>query len=96
MENKILISLTPEELTNIIKAAIKDLLPKSYGNNKGKLLTRYETAAILRISTVTLNKWTKDGLIPAVRGNSRVRYYESEIYNALKTYRKYGRTSLSS
>jgi len=38
MENKILISLTPEELTNIIKAAIKDLLPKSYGNNKGKLL----------------------------------------------------------
>ena len=91
MEKNILISLSPEELGNIVKAAVKELLPVSYTNNKGRLLTRTEAAAILRISTQTLYIWTKSVKIPAVRGNSRVRYYEEDIYSALETYCKYGR-----
>ena len=93
MENQILISLSPEELSNIVKKAVKELLPESYTNKKGRLLTRRETAAILRISLPTLNEWTKMGKIPAFRGNSRVRYFEADVYDALKKYNKYGRAA---
>lgn len=91
MENTILTKLATEELGNIVKKALKEVLPESYTNKKGRLLTRRETVAILRISLPTLNEWTKTGKVSAVRGNSRVRYYEADVYNALENYNKYER-----
>jgi hypothetical protein len=83
--------MTPEELKRLIMDAVKELLPESYSNKKGRLLTRQETAAILRISLATLNKWTKNGKIVAFRGNSRIRYYEADVYAALESTNKYKR-----
>jgi excisionase family DNA binding protein len=48
------------------------------------ILTREETAGLLSISLPTLWKYTRDGLFPAYRIGSRVRYKKSEILLALK------------
>jgi excisionase family DNA binding protein len=47
------------------------------------LITRLETAKILGVSLVTLNEWTKQGIIPGYRISSRVRYKKAEILNAV-------------
>ena len=73
--------------------AIKEILPESYTNKKGRLLTRKETAKILRISLATLNLWIKNGKISAFRGNSRIRFYEADVYAALESTKKYKRVS---
>lgn len=85
--------MSPEELKKLVKEAIKELLPESYTNKKGRLLTRQETAAILRITVATLNKWVKNGKISAFRGNSRIRFYEADVYAALESTNKYKRVN---
>jgi len=49
-----------------------------------ELITRKETARILGISLVTLNEWTKNGIIPAQRIGTRIRYKRTDVYNSLK------------
>ena len=49
-----------------------------------ELLTRQETAAFLKISLVSLNKWTKEGKLPARRISGRIRYYREDVLKALK------------
>lgn len=85
--------MSPDELKRLVMEAVKELLPESYSNKKGRLLTRQETAAILRISLATLNKWVKNGKVSAFRGNSRIRFYESDVYAALESTNKYKRVS---
>ena len=48
------------------------------------ILTREQTAEMLSISLVSLWKFTKEGIIPAYRIGTRVRYKKSEILLALK------------
>lgn len=48
------------------------------------LITRKETKSILGISYPTLNEWTKNGIIPAHRIGTRIRYNRAEIYASLK------------
>lgn len=49
-----------------------------------ELITRKETAKIYGISLVTLHEWTKNGIIPAQRIGTRIRYNRAEIYASLK------------
>ena len=86
MDNLILTSYTPEELTgiihNAIKEAVKDIKPNTSTQSE-KLLTRKETADKLKISLVTLNDWTKRGIIQSYLIGGRVLYKDSEIEASL-------------
>lgn len=81
-----------------IKTALSDIVRtelEKQNNSKPSqpetdYITRNETAQILGISLVTLNDWTKRGLVPSYRISSRIRYKKEEVLNSvIKT--KYGR-----
>lgn len=52
-----------------------------------KLLTRKDVSKMLQVSLVTLNEWTKHGILPAYRINTRIRYKENEVLSALNQIR---------
>ncbi|MDO6439751.1 helix-turn-helix domain-containing protein [Cyclobacterium sp. 1_MG-2023] len=87
MTNLILSTYTPEELTGIIHKAIrevvKDIQPQNSTQPSETLLTRRETADKLKISLVTLNDWTKRGIIQSYLIGGRVLYKDSEIEASL-------------
>lgn len=87
MTNVILTSYTPEEITGIINhavlEAIKNFHPQTSTPPSEKLLTRKETADKLKISLVTLNDWTKRGMIQSYVIGGRVLYKDSEIEASL-------------
>lgn len=87
MDNLILSTYTPEELSgiihNAIKEAVKDIKPREQEPTNERLLTRKETADKLKISLVTLGDWTKRGLIQSYIIGGRVLYKESEIEASL-------------
>lgn len=88
MQNVILTTHTTEELTGLIgqavREAIKNSLPVFPSTTPSeKLLTRKETADKLKISLVTLNDWTKRGLIQSYLIGGRVLYKDSEIEKSL-------------
>jgi excisionase family DNA binding protein len=87
---------TEADLRRIIREALREelLLIPGYVNGKDSsgpeaLLTRAETAALLRISLVTLTTWVKDGL-PAhrKRKGGRVLFEKSEVLRWLRSNRK--------
>lgn len=53
-------------------------------NSSINYMTRKEVSKRLGISLVTLNDWTKKGLIPAYKCGNRVYYDEHEILQAIK------------
>lgn len=83
-----IILTTKEELTGLINNSVKEALekfrpiPKEESKND-PFLSRKETASRLRISLVTLNSWTKTGLIKSHVIGGRVLYKESDIEEAL-------------
>jgi excisionase family DNA binding protein len=46
-------------------------------------ITRKEASEILGVSLVTLNSWTKQGIIIGYRVGTRVRYKKNEIQDAI-------------
>jgi hypothetical protein len=92
MDNLFLSTYSPEEITGIIhnavREAVKNSLPASSNTSPGeKLLTRKETADKLKISLVTLNDWTKRGMIQSYLIGGRVLYKDSEIEGSLHKVR---------
>jgi hypothetical protein len=87
MDNVILSTYTPEQLTGIINnavtEAVKSIKIDASTPQSEKLLTRKETADKLKISLVTLNDWTKRGLIQSYLIGGRVLYKDSEIEASL-------------
>jgi hypothetical protein len=88
MENLIITTHTTEELTGLISQAVKEAIKNGLSNQSStlpseKLLTRKETADKLKVSLVTLNDWTKRGLIQSYIIGGRVLYKESEIEKSL-------------
>ncbi|SEA39357.1 helix-turn-helix domain-containing protein [Bizionia paragorgiae] len=75
-----------EDFKNEILLGLEHLLSQYEKNtqNSEKLLTREETAKLLSISLVTLWKYTKNDIIPAFRIGTKVRYKQSDVYNALQ------------
>jgi len=69
-------------ITDSFREQLKGLIPKP--EPPEKYLTRKETAKLLQVSLVTLNDWSKKGIIQSYRINSRIRYKKSEIDEALK------------
>ena len=88
MENLFITTHTTEELTGLISQAVKEAIKSGLPIDSStapseKLLTRKETADKLKVSLVTLNDWTKRGLIQSYLIGGRVLYKESEIEKSL-------------
>ena len=90
MPEIILTSTTKSELKGLIAETLKEELSmffKKSNEPNNRMLTRKEVAKTLGISLVTLNSYTKEGIIPAVRIGSNVRYRSSEIESAMQDIR---------
>ena len=92
----IIYQLSDDQLQTVLSKVIKS----EFSNlntvtppEEPEYITRKETAHILGVSLVTLNVWSKTGVIPTYRIESRVRYKKSEVLNSLTKVRT-GRTSL--
>lgn len=87
MQNIILTSLPFEQLQNAIKEAVRaellNFTPSTREENP-EFITRKETAQILGVSLVTLNEWTKTGVLQGYRIGSRVRYNRTEVQTSLQ------------
>jgi len=93
MVKQITFSFPIEEFESIQKDWIKEVLNENQPPTKEEeeLITRKETAQLLGISLPTLNEYSKDGIIPAYRLGSRVRYKKNEVLEALISFQKYQR-----
>jgi hypothetical protein len=87
MDNLILSTHTTEELKGLINQAVLDAVKNIQitpaPSQSEKLLTRKETADKLKISLVTLNDWSRRGLIQSYIIGGRVLYKQSEIESSL-------------
>ena len=86
-KNVFLWGLTPQEfqkmLINALEQVIEPLKPAKESRSI-ELLTRKETAELLRISLPTLAKWSEQGIIHAISMGGRIYYSLSEIQNILE------------
>ena len=87
-----LIITTQNELKLIIESSIADALNANLSaakpteptpNKVDELLTRQEAAKLLGVSLVTLNEWSKKGIVVGYRIASRVRYKKTELEQSL-------------
>jgi len=70
-------------LQEVVREELNARTPAS-NEMKEELLTREETAKLLKISLVTLNCWTKAQRIRSYRIGSRIYYKDKDIQMALK------------
>ncbi len=86
MISTILNNVSATELKDLISESVRKELENLHNTPKQEteLLTRKEVAEILSISLVTLNDWTKRGLIPALRIGSRIRYNKANVLESLR------------
>ena len=75
-------------IEEVKKETIRIPLPNQ--DKKDKLYTRKETAEMMGVSTVTLDKWIKQGIITAYRiGNKQIRFRIEDIKKAIKEIKAY-------
>ncbi len=98
MQNNFILSPIPlSELESAIAKTVEQLLERRQSfspvHEPEELITREETAQILRVTLPTLHNWTKQGLIPHYKIASRVRYKRAEVMNLFKSgsLKKFGR-----
>lgn len=93
MQEQILINISLSEFKEIQKEWIQKVLSEiqPHKKNEEELLTRKETSKILGISLVTLNVYTKKGIVRGYRLGSRIRYKKEEVIGALQSMNKYER-----
>ncbi|WP_373521071.1 helix-turn-helix domain-containing protein [Aquiflexum sp.] len=87
MDNVILSTYSPEELTGIINTAVQEAVTSIIRVQKKEtgetLLSRKETAEKLKISLVTLSDYSRKGILKSYIIGGRVLYKESEIEKSL-------------
>jgi predicted DNA-binding transcriptional regulator AlpA len=94
---RLIVTLTVIELKELVSKSIAAELSKnqisSVENNNSVdteiLLTRFEVAALFKVSTVTLDKWKKAGLLPnSIKLAAKVYYLKKEILDMIKAKKK--------
>jgi excisionase family DNA binding protein len=89
MNHIILSSIPLSELESTIAKTVEQILDKRQFNapeqDREELITREETAHLLRVTLPTLHNWTKQGLIPHYKISSRVRYKRGEVMNLFQS-----------
>ena len=85
-----LIQVTPAELADMIsenvKAQLKELFVEMHGTPKEdehEFLTRKETAALFKVSLVTVHDWSNNGILKPYKLGNRTYYKYSELLEAL-------------
>jgi excisionase family DNA binding protein len=85
MEKIITDQISISDLVNRLALKVKEINEQRPGSEPlEKYLTRKETAKLLQVSLVTLNEWSKKGIIQSYRIGGRIRYKYSEINESLK------------
>ncbi|HEX2920925.1 MAG TPA: DNA-binding protein [Bacteroidales bacterium] len=86
MEQIQFIQTSPDELAEKIRLIVREEFDRVSGksNLPLKFSTRKETAARLRITLVSLDKYTAAGIIKGSRVGRRILYSEDDINNAVK------------
>lgn len=72
-----------DKLEHAVMALCESKKPET-NKSTSELITRNEASEILRVSLVTLNDWTKKGILPAYKCGNRVYYKRSEVAESLK------------
>lgn len=67
------------EIISGVVSQIKDLMLNNKAENQNDLLSRTETANLLKISLVKLWQLTKDKVIPVYKIGNKVLYKRSEV-----------------
>jgi len=88
MEQIILTGVNLNELLERIGQIIESKfdavsLSKKEIENRSKFISRFEVAALLKISLPTLNDWTKLGWLKSYKMGNRVLYKADEVESAL-------------
>jgi hypothetical protein len=85
-----LIQVTPTELAELIsenvKAQLRELFLEINGTPKEdehEFLTRKETAALFKVSLVTIHDWSNSGILKPYKLGNRTYYKYSELLEAL-------------
>ena len=88
-DNRHIVTLTVQELHEVVLKTIQGELLKllnsdktasSASNVEDILLTRFEVAKIFKISTVSLDKWKKAGILPKpIKMAGKVYFLKDEI-----------------
>lgn len=88
MQNSIIISLQPDELKEIIKDSLLEVLESSnlstQPEKEDTLINFKEACKLLGISSVTLHKWKKQRIIPFYRMNKKIYFKKDELFESLK------------
>lgn len=81
------VATTPQQFRNDINKDVKSLLDELKKSFQPKtpeeLLSRKETAKLLKINLSSLYNWTKDGRLKAYGISGKVYYKRSEVESAL-------------
>ena len=87
----ILTNFTAEELVDLFRPMIKDIILTFVGEREEKLLSPAQTCLLFepKISKTTLATWTKQGLINEHRIGRNVYYKQSETLERSKVVRRY-------
>ncbi len=80
--NEVSVNELKEMITEAVATEVKRCIPTIL-EPADALLTRHETAKILKVSLPTLHFWTRDGKIRATRIGTRVRYRREDVEAAL-------------
>ena len=81
MQSSTLIQISPEDLTKMIVEAIGTV--KANPAPAETLLSKKEVCELLGITLNTLDKFTKNGTIPAFGIGSRILFKKSDVLNSL-------------
>lgn len=87
MKNIMIENASLDELVSELKTIIKEVIEScdlSSPNESGRLLTRTEASELLNVSFVTLNKWNKQGVLPAFSVGTRVYYKWEDVQDSMK------------
>lgn len=92
MTNEIILNgISFEQLEKSIKTIVSETVQNAVAeltstakDETPELITRKETADLLGVTLPTLHVWTKNGVIPAKRIGTRVRYEKRAVMDALK------------
>ena len=93
MLNEILLNgISFEQLEKSIKTIVANELQHTFAEflaiekkETPEYITRKETATLLGVSLPTLHDWTKKGVLPAKKINSRVRYEKQAVLDAMQS-----------
>lgn len=91
MNEGVCITLSREELKNLIREAIAECNSPDNANSNDvqqseTLIKIDDVCELLKVSKVTIHKWKKEGKIPFHRISNRVFFKKTEILGAIKAF----------